>query len=156
MTDKKITEQARVIYNHFLLMREKVFQAMRRSPAFMKNKRLGGLTLPQAHAVLAVHAHGWVTVSRLAEILDVSPPSVSVMADRLVEKGVLERRQCKDDRRKVQVCVSADGLEIIETLENLILSVFAELAEKLGPESTGKWIKGIEKVNRVLEDKPPP
>jgi len=54
--------------------------------------------------------------SALADELDVSRPTISKLADRLVAKGYVERREDTDDRRRLQLTLSAEGESLVPEL----------------------------------------
>jgi DNA-binding MarR family transcriptional regulator len=87
--------------------------------------------------------------------LGVSPPSASVMVDRLVEKGLLSREPSREDRRKVLVSVSPEALQRIDRMEETILQSFVDLVEKIGPKTAGMWCQVLKKVREVQEEESP-
>ena len=151
MHSDEVMEQARFIFSSVVMMRDLMFRAQRKSAWFAKRSGLESLTLPQMHAVFAVQARGEVTISQLAEALDVSPPSVSVMVDRLVEKGILQRRHCKEDRRRVMVCMSPKIDGAMKDFEETGLFVFADIVEKIGPETTRKWVAVFDEIQQAMD-----
>lgn len=58
-----------------------------------------GFTLPQVRILRQVVAHPGITVTRLAQALEISQSTASGIVARLVPKGVLERRPDASDRR---------------------------------------------------------
>ncbi len=114
------------------------------------HKRFGELSLPQLEVVKLVRKKGAVSMIELSEMLKVAPPSATTMVDRLVEKGILERRQSEVDRRKVIVEVSAGAIEDIIGVENAVIQMFVELLEKIGFETGQKWSEVLEQVKSEL------
>lgn len=153
MTKREALEQARFIFTTGKLIRDRIFrlQATHLEPE-RKGSHDAELSLPQLHTVHVLHEHGPVTVSELAALLGVSPPSASVMVDRLVEKGVLSREPSREDRRKVLVSVSSEALQKIERMEETILQSFVDLVEKIGPKTAGMWCQVLKKVREVQEE----
>jgi DNA-binding MarR family transcriptional regulator len=96
-----------------------------------------------------------VSVTELAALLGVSPPSVSAMVERLVERGLLTRTPSNRDRRKVVIRVSPEAIENIARVEAIILSSFVELVEAVGAKTTQKWCDVLEKIKTVLENTQP-
>ena len=110
----------------------------------------GDLSVAQMNLILAVRTRGEVTLTELAEILGVSPPSVSVMVERLVERELLMRERATSDRRKVAIQVSPGAGQHIAEMEERVVATFVELLEELGPSTAGKWHEVLEKVEGVL------
>ncbi len=129
---------------------------------FRKEKRLqeaasrygeyGEISLPQVYACMAVHDRGQVSVKDLAEALNVSPPTVSVMTDRLVEKGLFLREQNEQDRRKVLIRLTPMADDMIEEMNGAGLQVFLDIIQRIGPEITNKWIDVVTAIRRVQQE----
>jgi len=67
------------------------------------------LSVAQMHLLMVLQELGPATVGRLAEALEISPPSVSSALDRLEEHGLAVRRRDLDDRRVVHAALSSRG-----------------------------------------------
>jgi DNA-binding MarR family transcriptional regulator len=145
-------EQARFIFTTGKLIRNRVFRNYTGHSASQSGRgKLGGLSLPQIHAVNVTRERGQVSIKELAAILGVSPPSASTMVDRLVEKGVLRRERSLEDRRRVVVSVSPDAVQSLEELEGAILASFVGLVRKVGPEIARKWCEVLQAVKEVQD-----
>ena len=152
MPDENVIDQARYILTIGKMIRDRVFRKITGHGGVNGDGcGFGDLSLPQIHAVNVTRERGQVTITELADMLGVSPPSASVMVDRLVEKGVFEREQSREDRRKVVVSVSPKALEQFEVIEKNILQSFIELVEGIGPETAGKWCEVLKRVREVQE-----
>ena len=147
MSESNFTKQAREIFGVAKMLRHHVLSSLAKVEG---NCAHGDLSMAQMNLILAVRARGEVTMSELAESLSVSPPSVSVMVDRLVEKGLLNRERATNDRRKVVIQVSPNADQHIVEMEERVVATFVELLEELGPETATKWHEVLKKVERVL------
>lgn len=116
-----------------------------------KDDRFGELSAPQMNMLMMIRVRESVSVTELAALLAVSPPSVSTMVDRLVERGLLTRTPSEQDRRKVVIRVSPEALKDIALVEEMILGSFVELVEAVGPETTQKWCEVLQQIKKVLE-----
>ena len=56
------------------------------------------------------------TIGLLKERMLEKIPDVSRLVDRLVNKGYIDRKLCKEDRRKVDVTITKKGLDLLDTL----------------------------------------
>jgi len=152
MPDENVIDQARYILTIGKMIRDRVFRKITGHVGVNGDDcGFGDLSLPQIHAVNVTRERGAVTVTELADMLGVSPPSASAMVDRLVEKGVFNREQSREDRRKVVVSVSPKALEQFDVIEKNILQSFIELVEGIGPETTRKWCEVLKRVREVQE-----
>jgi len=69
----------------------------------------GGLTPTQYEALIFVNRHGGCSAKSLAEGLHISIPSSTRLVDRLVRKGLMDRREGDADRRLVRLSVTDAG-----------------------------------------------
>lgn len=69
----------------------------------------GEITPSQMSALTVLARHGELTLGELASIERIAPPSMTRIAARLEENGLLERRSDTTDRRVARVAVTAAG-----------------------------------------------
>lgn len=84
-----------------------------------RQARAAGVT-PQQHLLLLL-ARGHpsapgVNIGELADSLQVRHHSASLLVDRCVKRGLVERREDPDDRRRALVSLTATGQEILDTV----------------------------------------
>ena len=68
-----------------------------------------GLTGPQADALLVIGQAGPLSLKELGDLLIAESGHPSRLVDRLVEAGLVERRAADDDRRRVELSLTAKG-----------------------------------------------
>ena len=108
--------------------------------------------MAQVHTLMTVQNCGESTISNLATLLGVSPPSASGMVERLVDKGLLLRERSRKDRRKVVVRLSEQAVAHMRKMEEAVLATFVDLVEKVGPETAEKWCEVFARVEEVLAE----
>ena len=154
MTDQAVLTRARYIFTTGRMIHDRIMRiSTGASMHNTKDDRFGDLSAPQMNMLMMIRVREAVSVTELAELLGVSPPSVSTMVDRLVERGLLTRIPSAQDRRKVVIRVSPDALKDITQVEEIILGAFVELVEAVGPETTLKWCEVLDQIQQVLEKK---
>lgn len=154
MTDPNTLTSARYIFTTGRRIHDRVQQII--TAACMEegdDSRFGELSAPQMNMILMIRVREAVSVTQLASLLNVSPPSASTMVDRLVERGLLTRTPSSKDRRKVVIRVSPEAIAQISRVEEKVLSAFVELVEALGPETTRMWCEVLDRIKDVLEKK---
>jgi len=158
MTSNKNIDLAWQIFTNGRKIHEWVFQLENRYmvKTGVSNTFFGELSFAQMRALRFVKTKGQVSITELADLLNVSAPSASTMVDRLVEKGVLVREPDPADRRKVIVTISQDMVAITEQIEREIFSNFVDLVEKLGPEFADDWCRVVGRVADVLDNEMSP
>lgn len=73
-----------------------------------------GLSAAQLFALRKVQEAGTLSLQDLAAATLTDLSSVSVVAERLRSKGLLERRQAASDRRRAELSVSPSGLALLK------------------------------------------
>lgn len=76
-----------------------------------------GLTMPQMVTLFAIRGSGTCRMSELAEITQQSAGTLTGIVDRLIEDGLVGRVRDVDDRRVVQVTLTAQGEERLARVE---------------------------------------
>lgn len=77
------------------------------------------VTMAQMKALYLVAAHGSLHISALAELLGVTLSTGSGLVDRLVDQGLLDRRQHEVDRRHVVASLTPAGGALLERMREL-------------------------------------
>jgi DNA-binding MarR family transcriptional regulator len=78
----------------------------------------GNVSLTQMHVLWLLQHHGAMSMSRLAELLDVSLSNATGLIDRMEEHGLIERVRVPDDRRLVLVRPAPAGLQAVSETES--------------------------------------
>ena len=76
----------------------------------------GSLSLIHLHVLSLLEADGPLSMTHLADALDVSVASVTGIVDRLEQRGLVERRRGQDDRRVILVHPTAAGKAVFSDL----------------------------------------
>ena len=82
-------------------------------------------------------------ITTLKERMIDKKPDVSRLLDRLVSKNLVDRKQCKDDRRKMDVVISEEGLELLSTMDDQ-MEKLDRVVSRLSPEE-------MDTLNRLLD-----
>ena len=92
------------------------------------------ISMTHFHLLSMLERHGSITMSRIAELLDVSVSNATGLIDRIEERGLVERIRVPDDRRVVHVQLTDVGrtkLHEVELFkEDMIHAVLARLDER--------------------------
>jgi DNA-binding MarR family transcriptional regulator len=90
-----------------------------------------GVSMAQLHIMFTLERSGEMTMSRLADVLNVSLSNATGLIDRLEERGYIDRQRVPTDRRIVLVRVTPNGesmLRQVDTLsDELLRSVLTRL-----------------------------
>lgn len=74
------------------------------------------LTMPQLKVLLLLGRHGSAPVSWLASRMDVSPPNITGILDRLEQRGWVRRMSDPQDRRVVRIVLTGEGERLLHEL----------------------------------------
>ena len=66
------------------------------------------------------------------------------LVDKLLEKKLVDRCVCEENRRKVEIVITGKGLELLKELDPIVEEVENEITKNLSPED-------IEHLNLLLE-----
>jgi len=91
-------------------------------------------------------------MSELGEILQTTYGSLTVMIDRLVEKGLVERFYLPDDRRVVMVRITHDGRMCLEQYKNKFLDIIVKNLERLTEEDRKRLSNAIDEVITIVKN----
>ncbi len=112
-----------------------------------------GFTFPQLSVISILAKNGKQKVSDISEKMGLSDSTVSGILDRLEQKGIIERKRNKDDRRVVKIYLSNGSQEICQEFHRKREEYFAHLLKELSEQEINDIIKGLEILNRVVCDK---
>jgi MarR family transcriptional regulator, organic hydroperoxide resistance regulator len=118
----------------------------------MRHKDLG-LTGPQFHMLIYIYRKGPCKVSELAEALGVKPSAITVMLDRLVQNGFVERQHDKEDRRAVLVSLTDAGNQAMAEGREKSLRIVRWYLGQLDISEVESLVNIVEKLS--VMDKPP-
>ena len=92
-----------------------------------------GLTWPQVLFLTRLRQAGESTPSELAERLNMSPPAVSQMVDRLFKLDFLTRREDAGDRRRKRLAVTPAAERMLDKLVRARAAEYAKGTARLSP-----------------------
>ena len=90
------------------------------------------LTLTQALMLLLIFRAGKATMHELADQMDISAPSASVLVDRLYEMGLIKREAGLSDRRKKTIQIHAGYMETVARFGTTMAKKLSVLTGKSG------------------------
>lgn len=106
-----------------------------------------GLTPAQMHAVEMIGHLKNPTMKQLAAHLGVAMGSLTVMIDRLENRGLAKRRQHPKDRRSYEIVLSKTGHKLYSEHDRHHLTLTHELCSNLSQKEIGTFTKLLHKVS---------
>lgn len=92
-----------------------------------------GVSMAQVHIMYTVQRHGDMTMSQLADVLDVSDSNATGLVDRMAERGFVQRDRVPEDRRVVVVRVTEAGEQLLGEVDALSDEMFRSVLGRLDP-----------------------
>lgn len=103
------------------------------------------------YRLLGFLADRTLAASALATGLGVSRPSITAVADGLVERGLLARAEDPADRRRVSHRLTAAGVEILGRAETAVDATLREVAGLLDGDEGPRAIEGLDIWRTALD-----
>lgn len=101
------------------------------------------MSTPQLKALLLIAEEDRMRMRELARRLGGSFSNATVLVDRLVDRGLVERMDEPEDRRVVLVHVSEKGRAVIESLVTSWRTITPPLLQRLSPEDLDALARGL-------------
>ena len=109
--------------------------------------RTYGLTIPQYNVLRILRGQfpNPATVNLLIDRMLDKSSNASRIVDKLESKGLVARKQCKQDRRAVDVIISEEGLRLLQLIDK-DLDVWEEQNRSLSEEECKKLNELLDKL----------
>ncbi|MCG6158301.1 MarR family transcriptional regulator [Rubinisphaera sp. ICM_H10] len=91
------------------------------------------------------------TVARVAEMVQLSAPTVSRILDRLERDGYLLRERSTDDRRKVCLTLTEFGRKKLRNLPTPLQEQFLERLRDLDREEVQQLLTSLERIVQLMD-----
>ena len=102
-------------------------------------------------SVLEVLFHqGKQTIQQIGSRILISSGSMTYVIDKLEQKGIIKRNDCREDRRVIHITLTAEGMEMMENImpkyQDIVDSFFGDLTD----DESHLLVNSLKKVsNRV-------
>jgi DNA-binding MarR family transcriptional regulator len=111
-----------------------------------------GISMTHLHILWVLEHHGDLTMSHLADMLDVSVSNATGLIDRMEERGLVERVRVPDDRRVVLVRASAEGDRIRDEIESLKQDRMRAILGRLRPDQLTRVLAALGDIQGAVVD----
>ena len=110
------------------------------------------LTMGQLKTLAALASQKASNVSTLAETLNVSKPTASILVDQLVQRGYVERAEDAEDRRRTLLALSPQGSDLVAQLrQNGPQDRMVRWLEMLAPDDLAALKRGMQALAAVIQ-----
>ena len=129
-----------VTIDEALVARRKIQRALLTSTA--SRWRDLDISMQQLRALTVLRDEEVATVGRLAELFGIGLPAASILADRLVRAGYLERNEDPADRRRVLLTLTRAGIQLVTDLHEGSYLLLRRWMARLSPEDLAALTQG--------------
>ena len=117
----------------------------------LKRFHSGSLSIVHLNLLMLLRFNGPLTMSRLAELLDVSVASATGIVDRMEKKGVIERKRSDEDRRVVEVHVSDQGEQVFIAMQAERQAQMARMLSGVSDQDLNALLTGLRAVREARD-----
>jgi MarR family transcriptional regulator, organic hydroperoxide resistance regulator len=100
------------------------------------------ISMQQLRAIYFLRDEEEASVGRLAELFGIGLPAASLLADRLVRAGYVERREDQADRRRVLLSLTRVGLRLVTDLREGSHALLRRWMSSLSEEDLAALARG--------------
>lgn len=119
----------------------------------LRQQSLGGLTPSQASVISTLDVHGPMTMGRLAEHEGIAKPSVTGIVGRLVQKGLVEKKEDSSDRRSSIVAITPEGSQLLEQRRRERTAYLARRIEGLDGDDRAVLERAVMLLEEMIEER---
>ncbi|HEY8424290.1 MAG TPA: MarR family transcriptional regulator [Clostridia bacterium] len=117
----------------------------------IKSSKALNLSISEMHMLEAIAKNEkGVTISDIAQELDITLPSVTVAINKLQKKGYVEKIKSSDDGRKVIVALTKLGKKVNAVHQYFHEQMTKDISKEFSKEEKMILLKGIAKLNNFF------
>jgi DNA-binding MarR family transcriptional regulator len=102
-----------------------------------------GVSMTHLHVMWRLEESGELTMSRLADYLDVALSNATGLVDRMEERGLVERTRVSDDRRVVLVRLTPAGQDLLDEVQIVKRDLINAILERLDERQLTRLHRGL-------------
>ena len=110
-----------------------------------------GLTGPQILILKELYSKEGITVSEIAANINLSQSTVTNILDRLEKRGLISRNRSEADKRRVNVHIKEEGMEMIKNDPSLLQEHFVERFRKLPDWEQSSILSALQRVATMMD-----
>ena len=104
---------------------------------------------PEQWVVLnQIHINKNISQKKLADIIQKDPNNVKVLVDKLEQKELIKRSPNPDDKRAFSLSTTDKGINLINTLNQVDISVISDVEKSLTEQENIQLLKLLSKIEK--------
>ena len=120
-----------------------------------------GVTVPQLRVLVLASQPGHLNATAVAAALDVHLSSASRTCDRLVQAGLLDRRDLPEDRRHLELTLAPAGQRLLASVNDHRRDVFTRILRRMAAadraalaQALSEFVAAASEYNQVASSAP--
>src|SRR6202035_3110830 len=113
----------------------------------------GNVSFPQFFLLAYLDQKEVLTMSAIAQKMGHTTAAASGLVARLENLGMVVRSSARDDRRKVMVCITPKGSELVRRIRQEMVGNLMKIMEYLSPEEQRAWLQIYSKIYAYCRSK---
>jgi MarR family transcriptional regulator, 2-MHQ and catechol-resistance regulon repressor len=89
------------------------------------------LSITEFSVLEVLYYQGKQTIQQIGNRILISSGSMTYVIDKLEQKGIIKRNDCREDRRVIHITLTADGMEMMDNImpmyQDIVDSFFVDL-----------------------------
>lgn len=110
------------------------------------------LSLSQLRVLSFLQRRPQASLSEVADYLDVSRSTMSATIERLVQRGLVNRAEDPQERRRVVLTLTATGVQYLQQVSEATRSQISEVLAPLSEAQLRQLMQGIVLLGEAFED----
>lgn len=139
-------ERSKELAGYFRVIRQKLARVDKLNPKVSQV-----LSVQEAHALLSIGAGERMTMSAIADRLQLSLSSMTTVVDKLEKKKFVARVRQKDDRRVVEVTLTRAGHKFYDIVRDSHLEFVTQLLKALDTAEQDTLLNLFRKITANLK-----
>jgi len=119
-----------------------------------RSQRDPELTLPEFRGLAFVNRSAGCSLNEVAEHIGLEPPTASKLVENLVQRGLVNREEGRNDRRRVQLNISPKGKKSIDAAFEHTRKFLAERLVHLKEHEREEVMEAIEILKDAFAGEP--
>ncbi len=119
-----------------------------------RSQRDPELTLPEFRSLAFVNRSAGCSLNEVAEHIGLEPPTASKLVENLVQRGLVNREEDRNDRRRVQLSISPKGKKSIDAAFEHTREFLAERLIHLKEPEREELLQAIELLKDAFAGEP--
>ncbi|MFI5262427.1 MAG: MarR family winged helix-turn-helix transcriptional regulator [Candidatus Limnocylindrales bacterium] len=110
-----------------------------------------GVSMSHLHVMWMMQRHGELSMTRLADMLDVSLSNATGLVDRMEERGLIERSRVPGDRRVVRVGLSDHGRDLLAQVDLVRSDLTTTILRRLTATQLDRLLRTVADLRSAVQ-----